>query len=77
MFAGRGAVDVGEDEHAVALVELPHQLLRLRQDRVGVVVHGDADLAHARGRLPSTWLAQWISASPKAPCATIRMPIIG
>src|SRR6266571_6379989 len=26
------------------------------------------------GRLPSTWLAPWMSASPKAPCATMRTP---
>src|SRR5215831_17278140 len=26
------------------------------------------------GRFPSTWLAQWISASPNAPWATIRIP---
>jgi hypothetical protein len=28
------------------------------------------------GRLPSTWLAEWMIASPKAPWATMRMPII-
>src|SRR5512139_3155615 len=42
-----GAEDVGEHEHAVAVVELRHEVARLRQDRVGLVVHGDADLAHA------------------------------
>src|SRR6185312_995245 len=28
------------------------------------------------GRLPSTWLAEWMSASPKAPWETMRMPIM-
>src|SRR3989442_9858250 len=26
------------------------------------------------GRLPSTWLVPWMSASPRAPCATMRTP---
>src|SRR3981189_1254192 len=26
------------------------------------------------GRLPSTWLAPWMSASPRAPCATMSTP---
>src|SRR5688500_16337961 len=30
-----------------------------------------------RGRLPSTWLAEWMRDSPKAPCETMRMPIMG
>src|SRR5258706_7306465 len=46
--ARRRAVEVGEHEHAVAFVALAHQLLRLRQHRFGVVVHRDADLAHAQ-----------------------------
>src|SRR5258708_35095367 len=28
------------------------------------------------GRLPRTWLAEWISDSPRVPCETIRMPIM-
>src|ERR1700682_5737771 len=29
------------------------------------------------GRLPRTWLAEWMSDSPKAPWETMRMPIMG
>src|SRR5258708_12430938 len=29
-----------------------------------------------RGPLPRTWLAEWISDSPRVPCETIRMPIM-
>src|SRR5262245_26270333 len=48
----RRSEHVGQHQHAFALVELPHELLRLREDRVRVVVHGDADLAHAQRTLP-------------------------
>src|SRR5258706_13183734 len=49
--AGRCAVDVGQHQHAVAFVELAHQLQRLRQDRFRIVVHRDPDLAYAQGAL--------------------------
>jgi hypothetical protein len=40
--AGRGAVDVGQDQHAAAVaVEFLHQPFGLFEDRVGVAVEGD------------------------------------
>src|SRR5258706_15103370 len=50
-IAGGGAVDVGQHQHAVAFVELAHEVGGLRQDRRRVVVDRDADLAHAQWAL--------------------------
>src|SRR5262245_15556192 len=44
---GRAAVHVGEDQHAIAFVELLHELPRLRQQAVRVVLRRDADLPQA------------------------------
>ena len=44
MFDGRGTVHVCQHQHAIALVELAHQLDRLRQDLLRIVVNGHADL---------------------------------
>src|SRR5262245_32536844 len=48
----RGSEPVGQHQHAFDLVEVAHELLRLREDRVRVIVHGDTDLAHAQRTLP-------------------------
>src|SRR5688572_6090535 len=46
--AGRGAEDVGEDQHAVALVEVFQQLARAQRDLVRVVVARHAERGHQR-----------------------------
>src|SRR5688572_1339558 len=50
-IGGRPAVHVGQDQHAVAFVELLHELSRLRQQVLRVVLGGDAELLQARGAL--------------------------
>src|SRR5450759_62201 len=40
-----GAVHVGQHQHPFAFVEEANQVARLRQDRVGIVMRGDTELA--------------------------------
>ena len=75
--AGRRAVDVGEDQHAVAVVELASPASRACGSRLtGSSWTVTPSCCNCGGRLPSTWLAQWIRLSPSVPCAMIRMPIM-
>src|SRR4051812_14319978 len=55
---------------------------RMRSSASGSVVSGSSwtvtpSWRRYNGRLPSTWLAEWMSDSPNAPWETMRMPIMG
>src|SRR3954464_7382967 len=44
----RAAVHVGQDQHAVAVIELAHEIARLWQQQCRIVLRGDTELLQAR-----------------------------
>src|SRR5437868_1189601 len=59
----------------------PWSRKRIRSSATGRIASGSSctvtpSWRRKSGRLPSTWLAEWISDSPNAPWETMRMPIM-
>src|SRR5476651_967707 len=57
----------------------PWSRKRIRSSPTGRIASGSSwtvtpSCRRYRGRLPSTWLAEWISDSPNAPWDTMRIP---
>jgi len=71
----RGAVDVGEHQHAFALVELLHQLERLGSTFCGRHA-GDAQLQEQRRARAQDMRGGVDRLSPNVPCAMMRMPTL-
>src|SRR5436190_1187092 len=60
----------------------PWSRKRIRSSATGRMASGSSWMVtpswrRLSGRLPSTWLAQWMRDSPKAPWETMRMPTMG